>query len=71
MSRLSHTDTVSVTLITHRHSLCHSYHTQTLSDPQKRATYDALFGFTDDSINPFNDPAQELDQVSNTARKPF
>jgi len=36
---------------------------ETLTDPSKRATYDALTGFSPDAVNPFSDPNQELDQV--------
>ncbi|KAL6752535.1 hypothetical protein V8C86DRAFT_2752372 [Haematococcus lacustris] len=36
---------------------------ETLSDPQRRATYDALVGFSEDSINPFLDITTERDQV--------
>ncbi|KAJ9515064.1 hypothetical protein QJQ45_012597 [Haematococcus lacustris] len=36
---------------------------ETLSDPQRRATYDALVGFSEESINPFLDITTERDQV--------
>jgi hypothetical protein len=36
---------------------------ETLSDPEQRATYDALVGFSAESINPFTDGAFERDQV--------
>jgi NAD-dependent dihydropyrimidine dehydrogenase PreA subunit len=38
-------------------------HTQTLMDPERRATYDALAGFSASSINPFADTSLPADQV--------
>ncbi len=37
---------------------------ETLSDPQKRAAYDAISGLAEDSVNPFTDATHERDQVS-------
>ena len=36
---------------------------QTLSDPDQRATYDALAGFSAGGFNPFKDAAFERDQA--------
>lgn len=36
---------------------------QTLMDPERRATYDALAGFSANSINPFADATLPADQV--------
>ena len=36
---------------------------QTLMDPDKRAAYDALMGFTSGAINPFNDKSYTPDKV--------
>lgn len=36
---------------------------QTLMDPDKRAAYDALMGFTSGAINPFNDRSHAADKV--------
>eukprot|EP00879_Flechtneria_rotunda_P017836 GHRR01018695.1.p1 GENE.GHRR01018695.1~~GHRR01018695.1.p1 ORF type:complete len:276 (+),score=42.07 GHRR01018695.1:108-935(+) len=36
---------------------------ETLMDPERRATYDALAGFSANSINPFMDTSMPLDQV--------
>jgi hypothetical protein len=36
---------------------------QTLMDPDRRATYDALAGFSASSINPFADVSMPADQV--------
>lgn len=43
--------------------LMHVGHTQTLSDPDVRAMYDAVAGFSVDAVNPFTDtsfPATEV-----------
>ena len=37
---------------------------QTLSDPDTRAAYDALIGFSDTAVNPFKDTGFEYDQVA-------
>jgi len=39
---------------------------QTLMDPERRATYDALAGFSASSINPFVDTSLPADQVCDT-----
>ena len=36
---------------------------QTLMDPDKRAAYDALMGFTSGAMNPFNDKSYTPDKV--------
>lgn len=36
---------------------------QTLIDPDKRAAYDSIAGFTPDAINPFKDTAYPRDLV--------
>jgi hypothetical protein len=36
---------------------------ETLSDPARRAAYDAMAGFSIDSVNPFVDTSHERDQV--------
>ncbi len=36
---------------------------QTLTDPDQRATYDALVGFSVESVNPFYDKGFDRDQV--------
>lgn len=36
---------------------------QTLMDPEKRASYDAIAGFTGGAINPFNDLSYERNKV--------
>ena len=43
---------------------CHAASMQTLSDPDKRAAYDNIFGFDEDAINPFKDSAESRDQVA-------
>jgi len=40
---------------------------QTLLDPEKRAAYDALAGFTHGAVNPFVDAAYEQDHVRRQA----
>jgi hypothetical protein len=40
---------------------------QTLTDPSRRAAYDALVGFSALSVNPFVDTAAEKDQVCCTS----
>jgi ferredoxin len=36
---------------------------QTLMDPERRASYDAIAGFSGNSVNPFNDTAYERNKV--------
>lgn len=43
-------------------------HLQTLSDSDRRATYDAISGFSGNSVNPFLDDAFARDQVGRAAR---
>jgi hypothetical protein len=42
---------------------CYLLFLQTLMDPERRATYDALAGFSANSINPFMDASLPADQV--------
>ena len=51
-------------------SLTHaSASVQTLLDPEKRAAYDALAGFTQGAVNPFVDAAYERDHVRRLTSK--
>jgi hypothetical protein len=45
----------------------HLLRRQTLTDPDKRALYDALVGFSEGAVNPFMDASYPADQVGGGA----